>query len=176
LDVGWHARKALGHFADGAGRRPLVHDRLVAMDRLGQKRGKGWYRYEDGRTPLRDPEVEQLIRDLAEAAGIAPRPIADDEIVDRAICALVNEGARVLEEGLAARASDIDVIYTSGYGFPAWRGGPMLHADAVGLPSMLDRIRSFERIHGSRWHPAPLLVELACAGRSFRDWDRARAE
>jgi 3-hydroxyacyl-CoA dehydrogenase len=176
LDVGWHARKALGHFADGAGRRPLVHDRLVAMDRLGQKRGRGWYRYEDGRTPVPDPEVEQLIRDLAEGAGIARRAIGDDEIVDRAICALVNEGARVLEEGLAARASDIDVIYTSGYGFPAWRGGPMLHADAVGLSSTLDRIRSFERIHGSRWRPAPLLVELARAGRSFRDWDRARAE
>jgi 3-hydroxyacyl-CoA dehydrogenase len=122
-----------------------------------------------------DPEVEQLIRDLAGDAGIAQRAIADDEIVDRAICALVNEGARVLAEGLAARASDIDVIYTSGYGFPAWRGGPMLHADAVGLSSMLDRIRQFERSHGSRWRPAPLLVELARAGRSFRDWDRARA-
>jgi 3-hydroxyacyl-CoA dehydrogenase len=175
LDVGWHARKALAHFADGVGRRPLVHDRLVAMDRLGQKRGRGWYRYEDGRTPVPDPEVEQLIRDLAGDAGIARRAIADDEIVDRAICALVNEGARVLAEGLAARASDIDVIYTSGYGFPAWRGGPMLHADAVGLSSMLDRIRQFERSHGSRWRPAPLLVELARAGRSFRDWDRARA-
>ena len=176
LDVGWHARRALGHFADGAGRRPLVHDRLVAMDRLGQKRGKGWYRYEDGRTAIPDAEVEQLIRDLAEEAGIAKRAITDDEIVDRAVCALVNEGARVLEEGLAASASDIDVIYTSGYGFPAWRGGPMLHADTVGLPSVVERIRSFERVHGPRWNPAPLLVELARAGRSFREWDRARAE
>jgi 3-hydroxyacyl-CoA dehydrogenase len=88
----------------------------------------------------------------------------------------VNEGARVLEEGLAARASDIDVIYTSGYGFPAWRGGPMMHADTVGLSSILDRVRSFAATDGRRWQPAPLLVELARSGRSFRDWDRARAE
>jgi 3-hydroxyacyl-CoA dehydrogenase len=176
LDVGWHARKALGHFADGLGRRPLVHDRLVALGRLGQKRGRGWHRYEDGRTALPDAEVEQLIREIAASAGIAQRSIGDAEIVDRAVCALVNEGARVLEAGLAARASDIDVIYTSGYGFPAWRGGPMMHADTVGLSSILDRVRSFAATDGRRWQPAPLLVELARSGRSFRDWDRARAE
>jgi 3-hydroxyacyl-CoA dehydrogenase len=175
LDVGWRARQALGHFANGIGRRPLVHDRLVAMERFGQKRGKGWYRYEEGRTPIRDVEVEALVRDVAAAAGIEQRQFSDAEIVDRAICALVNEGARVLEEGLAARASDIDVIYTSGYGFPSWRGGPMLHADTVGLSSILERVQSFERQHGCRWRPAPLLVELARSGRRFRDWDRERA-
>jgi 3-hydroxyacyl-CoA dehydrogenase len=175
LDVGWRARQALGHFANGIGRRPLVHDRLVAMERLGQKRGKGWYRYEDGRTPIRDPEVERLIRDVAVSAGIEQRQFGDAEIVDRAICALVNEGARVLAEGLAARASDIDVIYTSGYGFPSWRGGPMLYADSAGLPSILERIQALERMHGCRWRPAPLLVELAHGGRRFRDWDRERA-
>jgi 3-hydroxyacyl-CoA dehydrogenase len=175
LDVGWRARKALGHFEDGIGRRPLVHDRLVAMERLGQKRGKGWYRYDDGRTPIADAEVEQMIREVAGRAGIAQRQVSDGEIVDRAICALVNEGARVLEEGLAARASDIDVIYTSGYGFPSWRGGPMLHADTVGLSAILERIQAFERTHGRRWQPAPLLVELARSGRRFRDWDRERA-
>ena len=175
LDVGWRARQALGHFADGVGRRPLVHDRLVAIERLGQKRGKGWYRYDDGRTPIRDLEVEHLIRELGVAAGIEQRQVSDAEIVDRAVCALVNEGARVLEEGLAARAADIDVIYTSGYGFPSWRGGPMLHADTVGLSSILERVQSFERTHGDRWQPAPLLLELARSGRRFRDWDRARA-
>jgi 3-hydroxyacyl-CoA dehydrogenase len=175
LDVGWRARKALGHFEQGIGRRPLVHDRLVAMGWLGQKRGRGWYRYEDGRTPIPDPEVEALIRTVAADAGIEPRRVCDAEIVDRAICALVNEGARVLEEGLAARAADIDVIYTSGYGFPAWRGGPMFHADTVGLAPMLDRIQGFERKHGERWRPAPLLVDLVRHGSSFRDWDRERA-
>jgi 3-hydroxyacyl-CoA dehydrogenase len=175
LDVGWRARKALGHFEQGIGRRPLVHDRLVALGRLGQKRGRGWYRYEDGRTPIPDPEVEALIRTVAREAGIEPRQVCDAEIVDRAICALVNEGARVLEEGLAARAADIDVIYTSGYGFPAWRGGPMFHADTVGLAAILERIQGFERTHGERWRPAPLLVELARRGSGFRDWDRERA-
>jgi 3-hydroxyacyl-CoA dehydrogenase len=175
LDVGFRARQALGHFREAVGRRPLVHDRLVAMDRLGQKRGRGWYRYDAGRTPAPDPEVEALIRQCAEGAGIERRQVGDAEIVDRAICALVNEGARVLEEGLAARASDIDVIYTSGYGFPAWRGGPMLHADTVGLSTVLDRIQAFESVHGERWRPAALLVELARGGRRFRDWDRERA-
>jgi 3-hydroxyacyl-CoA dehydrogenase len=175
LDVGWRVRKALGHFEGGIGRRPLVPDRLVAMDRLGQKRGKGWYRYEDGRTAIPDAEVEALIRAAAGEAGIEQRLVSDAEIVDRAICALVNEGARVLEEGLAARASDIDVIYTSGYGFPAWRGGPMFYADTVGLASVLERILVFESRHGVRWRPATLLVDLARTGRRFRDWDRERA-
>jgi 3-hydroxyacyl-CoA dehydrogenase len=175
LDVGWRVRKALGHFEGGIGRRPLVPDRLVAMDRLGQKRGKGWYRYEDGRTAIPDAEVEALIRAAAGEAGIEQRLVSDAEIVDRAICALVNEGARVLEEGLAARASDIDVIYTSGYGFPAWRGGPMFYADTVGLASVLERILVFEGRHGVRWRPATLLVDLARTGRRFRDWDRERA-
>jgi 3-hydroxyacyl-CoA dehydrogenase len=174
LDVGWRVKQALGHFSGGVGRAPLVHDRLIAMERFGQKRGKGWYRYDEARTPTPDAEVNALIRSLATEAGIPQRTIADAEIVDRAIWALVNEGARALELGLAARASDIDVIYTSGYGFPAWRGGPMFYADHVGLAVVLDRIAEFERSHGSRWAPAPLLAELARSGRTFRDWDRAR--
>ncbi len=174
LDVGWRVKKALGHFSDGVGRAPLVHDRLIAMERFGQKRGKGWYRYEQARTPTPDPEVNALIRALAAEAGIPQRTIGDAEIVARAVLALVNEGARARELGLAARASDIDVIYTSGYGFPAWRGGPMHYADQLGLPAVVDRIAEFERTHGSRWTPAPLLIELARTGRTFRDWDRAR--
>lgn len=174
LDVGWRVKKALGHFSDGVGRAPLVHARLIAMERFGQKRGKGWYRYEQARTPTPDPEVNALIRALAAEAGIPQRTIGDAEIVDRAVLALVNEGALALELGLAARASDIDVIYTSGYGFPSWRGGPMHYADHLGLPAVVDRIAEFERTHGSRWTPAPLLIELARTGRTFRDWDRAR--
>ena len=174
LDVGWRARQALGHFREPGVRKPLVHDRLVEMGRLGQKRGKGWYRYEEARKPTPDPEVDELIRSLARGAGIAPRQISGQEIVERCIFALVNEGARALEAGVAARASDIDVIYVNGYGFPGWRGGPMFHADRIGLAHVLDRISAFHADWGERWRPAPLLVELARDGRTFRDLDRER--
>jgi 3-hydroxyacyl-CoA dehydrogenase len=174
LDVAWRVRRALGHFRDPGVRAPLVHDRLVEMGRLGQKRGKGWYRYDDSRTPVPDPEVNALIGSLAGAAGIPQRAIDDREIVERSILALVNEGARALADGVAARASDIDVIYVNGYGFPGWRGGPMFCADRLGLRHVLDRISAFHRDLGERWRPAPLLAELAAAGQTFREWDRAR--
>jgi len=175
LDVGARVRKALGHFSDPRERRPLVHERLVAMGRLGQKRGAGWYRYDEPRKPTADPEVEALIRSMASDAGIAARTISDEEIVDRSILALVNEGARALEAGVAARASDIDVIYVNGYGFPGWRGGPLFYADRRGLGDVLARIRAFHREHGERWRPAPLLVELAERGGTFRGGDRSRS-
>jgi 3-hydroxyacyl-CoA dehydrogenase len=175
LDVGWRVKQALGHFSDPTERRPLVHDRLVEMGRLGQKRGRGWYRYDDPRTPTPDPEVESLIRSLADTAGIEAREIADEEIVERTIFALVNEGARALEAGVAARASDIDVIYVNGYGFPGWRGGPLFHADRLGLGLVLERVRAFHRQHGERWRPAPLLESLATSGRTFREWDKSRS-
>jgi 3-hydroxyacyl-CoA dehydrogenase len=168
LDVGARVRKALGHFSDPRQRRPLVHERLVAMGRLGQKRGAGWYRYDEPRKPTPDPEVEALIRSMAADAGITARTISDEEIVDRSMLALVNEGARALEAGVAARASDIDVIYVNGYGFPGWRGGPLFYADRRGLGDVLARIRGFHREHGERWRPAPLLVELAERGGTFR--------
>ncbi len=174
LDVGWRVRRALGHFREFGMRAPLVHDRLVEMGRLGQKAGKGWYRYDDPRMPISDPEVEALIRSTAAAAGIAAREISDDEIVQRSIFALVNEGARALEAGIAARASDIDVIYVNGYGFPAWRGGPLFYADSFGLAKVLDRLHVFHRTHGDRWRPAPLLADLAANGRTFRELDRSR--
>jgi 3-hydroxyacyl-CoA dehydrogenase len=174
LDVGWRARQALGHFREPGARRPLVHDRLVEMGRLGQKRGKGWYRYDVARTPTSDPEVHELIQSLAVAAGIPQRVISDQEIVARSICALVNEGARALEAGVAARASDIDVIYVNGYGFPAWRGGPMFYADRVGLPQVVEQVNAFHRQHGERWRPAALLIDLARTGRTFREFDRSR--
>jgi 3-hydroxyacyl-CoA dehydrogenase len=174
LDVGWRVRQAMGHFSDPTDRRPLVHDRLVELGRFGQKAGKGWYRYEDPRTPTADPEVESLIRSMATAAGIAPRTISNDEIVRRLVLALVNEGARALEEGVAARASDIDVIYVNGYGFPAWRGGPLLYADLIGLGQVLEQIRSFHREFGRRWAPAPLLVALVDRGQTFREFDRLK--
>jgi len=172
LDVGHRVKQELGHFEGSADRRPLVHERLVEMGRLGQKTGKGWYRYGDDRKPQPDPDVLALIERTATAAGIPRRSISNDEIVERAIFALINEGARVLEDRLVLRASDIDVIYVNGYGFPAWRGGPMFFADRVGLSKVYDRVSAFHREFGSRWTPAPLLERLAREGRSFGDLDR----
>ena len=176
LDVGWRASRALGHFSDKSERRPLVHDLLVEMDRLGQKRGRGWYRYDDPRTPTPDPEVHELIRSAAAAAGLQPREITDAEIVQRTVLALVNEGARALSAGVAARASDIDVIYVNGYGFPSWRGGPMFYADRLGLANVLEQVTRLHQQHGERWRPAPLLAQLAAEGRTFRELDRSRLD
>ena len=150
------------------------------MGRYGQKTGKGWFRYSaemgGGRTPIPDSDVLDLIARTAADAGIARRQISDDEIVERSIYALINEGARVLEDGGAVRASDIDVVYVNGYGFPGWRGGPMFHADRVGLRQIHERISAFHRELGPRWAPAPLLVRLAREGRTFRELDAERAE
>jgi 3-hydroxyacyl-CoA dehydrogenase len=175
LDVAWRVRQELGQFQEPGARRPLVADELVAMGRLGQKTGKGWYRYDGGRTPLPDPDVTALIERTAASAGIARRQVSDAEILERTIYALINEGARVLEEGVAARAADIDVIYLTGYGFPRDRGGPMFHADTMGLPVIYERVAGFERALGPRWSPAPLLARLAGARpgepRTFREID-----
>ena len=172
IDVAWRVRQEPGHFSDAGGRRPLVADKLYELGRYGQKRGKGWYRYDEGRKPTPDPEVIELIRSTAAAAGIPQRTFTDAEIVERCIYALVNEGARIVADASAARASDIDVIYVNGYGFPSWRGGPMFYADRVGLATILPRIQDYQQQLGPRWAPAPLLVELATSGRTFRDLDR----
>jgi 3-hydroxyacyl-CoA dehydrogenase len=145
-----------------------VADRLCELGRFGQKTGAGFYRYEGGsRTPLPDPLVQEIIVECAREAGIERRAIGDAEIVERTIYALVNEGAKILEEGIAQRASDIDLIYVNGYGFPAWRGGPMFYADTVGLDKVYARVCEFERQHGAFWKPAPLLERLAKAEKTF---------
>ena len=174
LDVAWRVRQELHQFEEPGARKPLVADMLVAMGRLGQKTGKGWYRYGEDRKPIPDPEVVALIEREASEAGIARRAVSDEEILERAIYALINEGARVLEEGIASRAADIDVIYLTGYGFPAYRGGPMFCADQIGLAKILSRVEAFHRDLGQRWAPAPLLVRLAKAGSTFREFDAAR--
>ena len=169
LDIGWATRKRKAAEA-GVEMKPIVADKLCEAGRFGQKTGAGWYRYEAGnRTPLPDSVTEQLIADYRAAHGITPRKIGDEEIVERCIFALVNEGARILEEGIAARASDIDLVYLNGYGFPLHRGGPMLYADTVGLPQVVRSLRRFAGESGAdaSWQPAPLLVRLAEEGRSF---------
>ena len=119
------------------------------------------------RPPPPDPEVAALTKRWSAEAGIQQRQVPAEEIVDRCIYALINEGARILEEGYAARAVDIDIIYINGYGFPAYRGGPMWYADTVGLKMVYERITEFQRIHGELWEPAPVLKKLAAEGRTF---------
>jgi 3-hydroxyacyl-CoA dehydrogenase len=172
IDVAIRAQRALNHFSTPSERRPLVQAALVDAGRLGQKSGKGWYLYGDDRKPKPDPTVVDLIRAKAREAGIPQRTFTNDEIVERAIYALINEGARVVEDGLVIRASDIDTIYVTGYGFPAWRGGPMFFADRAGLGLVFDRIQAFHREYGARWTPAPLLERLVREGGSFRGLDR----
>jgi 3-hydroxyacyl-CoA dehydrogenase len=173
LDVAWRIRKELGQFEEPGARRPLVADRLVELGRLGQKAGRGWFRYGDDRKPIPDPEVVELIETVATSAGIRRREVSDSEILERTLYALVNEGARALDEGVAQRAADIDVIYLTGYGFPGYRGGPMFYADSVGLGVIHERVAALHREHGERWAPAPLLSRLAAAGSSFRAHDKA---
>ncbi|WP_395700005.1 3-hydroxyacyl-CoA dehydrogenase NAD-binding domain-containing protein [Aquabacterium sp.] len=169
LDIGWATRKRKAAEA-GVEMKPIIADKLCEAGRFGQKTGAGWYRYEAGkRDPIPDPVTEQLIADYRAAAGITPRKISDEEVVERCIYALVNEGARILDEGIAARASDIDIVYLNGYGFPLHRGGPMLYADMVGLPNVVRALRRFAAEPGAdaSWAPAPLLVKLAEEGKTF---------
>jgi 3-hydroxyacyl-CoA dehydrogenase len=173
LDIGYKARQVLkDRPADPRWFR--VADALVEQGRLGQKTGRGFYLYSSGaRTPVPDPEVLAVIRAEAERLGVPQRRIADEEIVERCVLALVNEGARILGEGLALRSSDIDVIWALGYGFPRHRGGPMFYADSRGLPAVRETIQRLGRDHGAEyWQVAPLLEQLANSGGSFSAWRR----
>ena len=173
LDVSWRKRKADAHLRDPSKRYSAVADRLCERGRFGQKTGAGYYRYEPGsRTPIPDPEVDTLIAEVAAESGIERRTIGAGEIVQRCLYHLVNEGARVLEDGIALRASDIDIVWINGYGFPRWRGGVMHWADHVGLDAIHTTIAGFNESQ-DYWEPAPLLSRLAAEGRSFADSDRA---
>ena len=172
LDVGWRIRKEYRHLEKPGVRQPFAEDRLCELGRYGQKTLKGWYQYDESRRASVDPEVTALVRKWSAEAGIAQRKISSEEIVDRCLYALVNEGARILEEGYALRAVDIDIIYLNGYGFPAYRGGPMWYADAVGLTRVYERICEFQREHGELWAPAPLLKRLAEERKTFAEFDK----
>jgi 3-hydroxyacyl-CoA dehydrogenase len=169
LDVGWRARKASGRPTKPTER---VHDRLCELERFGQKRSAGFYLYQPGgRVPTYDPLVDQLLADAARECGIARREFSDEEVLDRCIFPLINEGAKILQEGMALRPGDIDVVYVNGYGFPAYRGGPMHHADQLGLDRVYRQICQFEATLGEFWQPAELLRELASAGNGFGSLD-----
>jgi 3-hydroxyacyl-CoA dehydrogenase len=171
IDLAYRVKQEYAHLRKPGERVPLVLDKLYEMGRLGQKRGMGWYRYDETRAPISDPEVHALIEKTASEAGIARRGITPEEIIERCVYVMINEGARILEEGHAQRAADIDVIYCTGYGFPSYRGGPMWYADTVGLRNVYARVHEFHKQYGHLWEPAPLLKRLAEEGRSFADWD-----
>jgi 3-hydroxyacyl-CoA dehydrogenase len=175
LDVGWRIRKEYRALEKPGIRQPFAEDRLCEMGRYGQKTGKGWYRYSENRQATSDPEVSALVRKWSAEARIPQRKISAEEIVDRSVFALVNEGARILEEGYALRAVDIDIIYLNGYGFPAYRGGPMWYADTLGLRKVYERICEFHQEHGDLWEPAPLLRRLAETRKTFADFDTENA-
>ena len=169
-DIGWAIRK----------RRAIEQpdmtyskstDLLCELGRYGQKTGAGWYDYKAGdRTAYPSQQVNEMVVQHSKDIGVTRRDISDEEIVERLVYALVNEGALILQEGIAAKASDIDVVYLAGYGFPIWRGGPMFYADSVGLYNVLAAMRRYAKGHqGKAWEPAPLLAQLADAGKSFND-------
>jgi len=174
IDLAHRVKQEYAHLRKPGERVPLVLDKLFEMGRLGQKSGKGWYRYDETRAPIADPEVEALIERTAIEAGIPRRNVTSEEIIERSIFVMINEGARILEEGHAQRAADIDVIYCTGYGFPGFRGGPMWYADTVGLKRVYERVREFHKQFGEVWEPAPLLRRLAEQGGTFAKWDATR--
>jgi 3-hydroxyacyl-CoA dehydrogenase len=172
IDVSRHIEEEFSRSDATVLRRSTLLEALYELGQFGQKTGRGWSNYWSDRKPKPNPEVEALAESAAVSAGITRHSISQGEIVDRCICGLINEGARVLEEGTAQRASDIDVVFVHGYGFPAWRGGPMFYADLIGIDTVLAKIQEFEERFGSDlWEPAPLLVELARAGRTFSGRD-----
>jgi 3-hydroxyacyl-CoA dehydrogenase len=160
LDIGWDAKNSKGE--------TVLRDKLCELGRRGQKTGKGFYNY-DPQTRERsiDPEVQALIVEYAKKSGSDPRPISDQEILERCQYAMVNEGAKILEEGIALRASDIDVVWVNGYGWPVYRGGPMFWADSVGLSKIVESLKGFQQRYGDSWKPSALLSQLATQGKSF---------
>ena len=176
-DVGYQTRKAqMATRAQDRRWNDLIL-KLVEMGRLGQKSGKGWYRYPDlekgDRTPQRDPELEQFIVEESARMGITRKPMGEQEIIKRCLYGMINEGARLLEQGVALRPSDIDVTYLTGYGFPAHHGGPLYLADRIGLANVLADIERLHAQYGYWWTPAPLLQRLAADGQSFADLQAA---
>ena len=169
-DIGWAIRKRRYRERPGM-KYSKVADRLCELGRFGQKTGLGWYRYEAGRRDaIPDPEIEQMIADYRKEIGAQPRKIEEEEIVQRLVYALINEGAAILDEGIAQRASDIDMVYLTGYGFPLYRGGPMFYADEVGLYNVVASMGRFaSNSHGDPgfWKPAKLLARLADEGKRF---------
>jgi 3-hydroxyacyl-CoA dehydrogenase len=171
LDIGWATRKRLAPTRDPKERIPTYADKLCEAGHFGQKTGKGYYIYGDG-APTENPEISALIAAERAERGITSRPFSDDEILRRYMCAMVNEAARVVSEGIARRPLDVDMVFLTGYGFPRHRGGPMKWADLDGLPGVLADIQRFAQEDAYFWQPADLLVRLVNDGKTFDDLNK----
>jgi 3-hydroxyacyl-CoA dehydrogenase len=172
IDVGWRVRQHREHSRPKHLRYSAIGDRLYEMGRYGQKTSKGWYQYEEGsRIPIPDPDVVDLVLGTSKELEIDRREISDEEILQRCLYPLINEGARILEEGIAQRASDLDVVWLYGFGFPRYRGGPMFYADSLGLRHVYEVMQNFYEIHQDWLEPAPLLERFAREDRTFAEWD-----
>ncbi|MET1078427.1 MAG: 3-hydroxyacyl-CoA dehydrogenase NAD-binding domain-containing protein [Pseudomonas sp.] len=174
IDLEWRARELAGSGQD----EPTVQvdNRLCALGRFGQKTARGYYQYAEGsRQAERDPEVDALVVQVAEQLGFSRRAIDDSEILERCLLALVNEGAKILEEGIAGSSQDIDLVYLNGYGFPAATGGPMSWADRQGTADLLARLAVLRQRFGEQWQAAPLIERLAASGQTFASLQQARA-
>ena len=160
LDIGWGKETSKGE---------TIRDRLCEMDRRGQKTGAGYYDYDENRKATPSPVVEKLIQDYAAEKGVNQRTISDDEILERCLYPMINEGFKILEEGKAIRASDIDIVWINGYGWPAYRGGPMFYGQLIGLDKVLGRMKEFETQHGADFAPAALLEKTVAEGKKLSD-------
>jgi 3-hydroxyacyl-CoA dehydrogenase len=160
LDIGWSADKSSSS---------TVREILCENDRRGQKTGKGFYDYDENRNAIPSPFTEQVIKDFRAKHGYTPRDVSDQEIFERTVYPMINEGAKILEEGKASRASDIDIVWLNGYGWPAYRGGPMYYANTVGLKTVADKMKEFEAKLGADFKPSALLLKLADEGKTFAD-------
>lgn len=176
IDVGWRIRKEQPKPPPGERDSGAVADRLAEMGRFGQKTSAGFYRYEAGsRAPIPDPEVEAIIQSVSKELGVERRVVGDEEIFERCLYSMINEGAKILEEGVALRASDIDTVWINGYGFPPHRGGPMFYADTAGLSKIYETLQDFAARFGGIWKPSTLLEKLAKDNQTFASLDAARA-
>jgi 3-hydroxyacyl-CoA dehydrogenase len=160
LDIGWVKEKSKGE---------TIRDVLCEMDRRGQKTGAGYYDYDENRVAHPSPVTEKIIKDFVAKSGVNPRHISDEEILERCVYPMINEGAKILEEGKAIRASDIDVVWENGYGWPVYRGGPMFYGDQIGLPKVLDKMKEFQGQMGDVFKPSALLEKLVADGKRFQD-------
>jgi 3-hydroxyacyl-CoA dehydrogenase len=160
LDIGWNKDASKGE---------TIRDQLCELDRRGQKTGAGYYDYDENRNAIPSPVTEGIIKAFAQKQGLNQRDISDEEILERTIFPMINEGAKILEEGKAIRASDIDIVWINGYGWPVYRGGPMHYADLVGLPKVLERLKQYQNEMGDFFKPSPLLEKLVAEGKGFKD-------
>ena len=160
LDIGWSKENS---------KSSTIREVLCEMDRRGQKSGSGYYDYDENRNAIPSPVVEQIILDFAAKQGINRRDISDEEILERCVYPMINEGAKILEEGMAIRASDVDIVWLNGYGWPLYRGGPMFYGDLIGLPKVLEKMKTFQAQMGEEFRPSALLERLVAEGKSFKD-------